>query len=314
LSKLSVFVSWCEEERLSLGDLKQATTRRFLEMLRTKVNDLTGRPICSSTAHGYMRVLKAFLSWLSREEDYEQIVSSRLASRMEMPKVEQGVIEVFSAEQLQALLAACGRESYQRLVTRDRAILSVLVDTGIRASELCGLTLDNAFLDPNDAHLKVFGKGKKWREVALGRRSLTELRRYITRYRHGGKDEQHVFLNRYGAPLTVWGLDQLIDRLGEWASITGVRCSPHTFRHTYAVLYLLGGGDIYSLMRLMGHTSVRVTERYLRAMQARDARRGTSVLDQLSLRAVSMHTAWQTRQDGHYIVQLEWSNQANACI
>lgn len=81
----------------------------------------------------------------------------------------------------------------------------------------------------------------------------------------------------------VSGLEQIIRPIGSRARIKGVRVSPHTFRHTYATLYLLNNnGDIYKLSRLMGHTSVKVTERYLGAIKAKQAREGgQSVLDQL---------------------------------
>jgi integrase/recombinase XerD len=63
--------------------------------------------------------------------------------------------------------------------------------------------------------------------------------------------------------------------------VAGVRVSAHTLRHTFAVTYLAGGGDLYKLSRLLGHTSVTTTEGYLRAFRARDARRGRSVFDRM---------------------------------
>ena len=278
VGKLNVFAAWCEEQGVGVGDIKQAVIRRFVAHLRGHVNRL-GTPIASVTIHGYMRVLKAFLYWLCKEDDYEDLVSDKVPRRIEMPKVENKIIEVFTHEQIKALLLACDREYNDELTVRDRAIVSVLVDTGIRASELVGLTLENVFLDPHDSYLKVLGKGSKWREVALGRQAVAALRRYITRYRHGQKTEQHVFLNRHGARLTVRGLEEIIKRLGEWGRVKGVRCSPHTCRHTYAVSYLQASGDVYRLSRLMGHTSVKVTEVYLRAVSNRSARQGISVLD-----------------------------------
>src|SRR5258708_6105798 len=188
LSKLIVFAAWCDRQGVGLGDIKQATICGFMEALKE-------RGIVAATQHGYMRVVKRFLHWLDGEEGYEGLVSSRVVSRMEMPKVPIKVIEVFSAEQIRALFAACEQEYNQELRVRDRAIISVLVDTGIRASELVGLMMDCVFVDPLDAHLKVYGKGQKWREVALGKHSLIALRRYITRYRQG--DDPHVFHNRY---------------------------------------------------------------------------------------------------------------------
>jgi integrase/recombinase XerD len=74
----------------------------------------------------------------------------------------------------------------------------------------------------------------------------------------------------------------VIEQLGERTRIRDVRVSPHTFRHTFAVQFLLNGGDIYKLSRLMGHTSVKITERYLQAVSAKQARtENRSVLDNL---------------------------------
>lgn len=282
MHRLSVFAAWCEREGVFLEDIRQAHLRKFTEFLRSEHRSpQTGKSIVASTIHGYLRTLKAFINWMTREEDYDGMVSEKLARRIEMPRVEQKVLSIFTPEQIKALLAACEEEYNQKLRIRDRAIISVLVDTGIRASELCGLTLDCVFMDPYDAHLKVFGKGSKWREVPLGKLSLVALRRYITRYRHASKEEQHVFLNRADEPLTIWGLDQLIERLGKWTRIEGVRCSPHTFRHTFSVNFLQATGDIYRLSRVLGHTSITITEIYVRATSNQAARRGVSVLDKM---------------------------------
>jgi len=83
--------------------------------------------------------------------------------------------------------------------------------------------------------------------------------------------------------MTPSGLNTILDRLEQWSGITGVRVSCHTFRHTFACLFLLQGGDLYKLSRLLGHTSVRVTEIYVRSISAQQARRTSeSVLDHLS--------------------------------
>jgi integrase/recombinase XerD len=176
-------------------------------------------------------------------------------------------------------MEVCKKEYNEELVVRDKAILSVLFDTGIRAGELCSLTLENTHFKP-EAYLKIIGKGNKWREVPLGKTSSAALHKYISRHRPKS-EQQVVFLSRAGEGLTTSGLFQLVQRLGNWARIKGVRCSPHTARHTYAVSYLSNGGDVYKLSRLMGHTSVSVTEHYLRAFKNKDARKGKSVLDNM---------------------------------
>jgi site-specific recombinase XerD len=280
VQKLELFAEWCDQEQIDLENLKASHVRRFIEGLRSRTNQQTGKTISSYTLRGYAQVIKGFLNWCAKEDGLEELVSEKTPKRIELPRVDAKVIETFTPDQIKRLFAACEKEFTQTLTMRDKAILSVLLDTGIRASELVGLTLDNVFLSAQDAYIRVFGKGRKEREVGLGKEARIALHRYITRYRQAGKEEQHVFLSRFTQPLTVNGLDQVIYRLGEWARISGVRCSAHTFRHTYAVSYLQAGGDVYKLSRLLGHTGVQVTENYLKAFKARDARMdGLSVLD-----------------------------------
>ena len=80
------------------------------------------------------------------------------------------------------------------------------------------------------------------------------------------QSEATVFVGRYHRPLTITGLYQLVRRLGEWSHVEGVRCSPHTFRHTYASNFMRNGGNIYTLSKLLGHTQTRVTEEYLKSL------------------------------------------------
>jgi integrase/recombinase XerD len=223
--------------------------------------------------------VKVFLSWCIQEEEFEDLVTPKVIRQIQLPRSDQGIIETFTPEQLDMLLKACDKQPFP---IREKAMLSLLIDTGIRAAEFCGLTLSCVWLDPDDSYLKVTGKGRKEREVPLGRAARIALRRYITRYRKPKeKSEQHVFLSRAGEPLTPSGLGQAIRQLASTARIKGVRCSAHTFRHTFACAYLLNGGDLYKLSRLMGHTSVKITERYLSAIRAKQARVGQSVLDHL---------------------------------
>ncbi len=277
--RLAVFTSWCESQHLALEELKTSHLRTFIEDVSRRPGQ-KGGTLRSSSVRLYVTTVKTFLAWCASEEDFEEFVSSKVVSRIPAIKAEQPIIETFTPEQIAALFAATGEQPFP---IRDRAIVSVLLDTGIRASELVGLTIDCCWLDPDDSYLKILGKGKKWREVPLGRTARTALRRYITRYRKPRTaSEQHVFLGRTGEPLMVSGLEQIIRPIGHRARIKGVRVSPHTFRHTFACMYLLNGGDIYRLARIMGHTSVKVTERYLSAIKSKQVRQENhSVLDHL---------------------------------
>lgn len=285
--KLDVFLAWCEAENIQLEQINANAVNRFVEHLKsTHTSHKASKPELSSyTLAGYVRVILSFLIWCLSEEAYDNYVKPRVVSKIKKPRVTKCMIEVFTQPQLQALFDACEQEFTAHLRSRNRTIVAVLLDTGIRASELCGLTIGNTHLDPGDPYIKVLGKGSKWREVGpLGEMARKELAHYLSTYRSGAEHTDRVFLNRFRKPLTVdGGLEDLIATLGKRAGITGVRCSPHTLRHTYAVSHLLQGGDLFKLSLLMGHTDVETTQIYLRTIQSRQARNGKSVLDQLKV-------------------------------
>jgi integrase/recombinase XerD len=222
------------------------------------------RPFSASTMRGHAKVVKAFFAWCGREG---LLAHNSPAARLPRIKMPQYVIQMFSPEQLAALLGAC--DVGTPLGYRDYAIFLVVVDTGIRVGELLGLTLENVF----DGYLKVFGKGAKEREVGIGPTSGRALWKYTHLHRRPAQAfERHVFLSVRGKPIdkgTVW---DAIQRAGQEAGIEGIRLSPHTFRHTFAKSYLANGGDIFSLSRLLGHSDVKTTEVYLKDFRSSDAR------------------------------------------
>lgn len=272
--RLGVFALWCEQQGVTLETLKSSHIRAFIDYVGSR-HGQSGSTLKDSSVRAYGKAVKSLVSWLSAEDDYG--ISPKVASRVELPRIEQTVIEVFTSEQIAALFLAVEKMPYP---VRDRAILSVLLDSGIRASELVSLVLDHVWLDSDDSYILVCGKGRKQREVPLGRQARLAVRRYVTRYRKPSTlKEQHVFLSHIGKPLTRGGLHQIIASIGERAGVSN--CHAHRFRHTYSCAYLLQGGDLLKLCRLLGHSSIRMTERYLSAVTSRQARQGESVLDRL---------------------------------
>lgn len=262
--KLETFIAYCEAQGIeTVDEVRAADVRRFLAHL--KEHAPSGRTLSTYTQHGYVQVVKGFWTFLEREE----LLDTNPIARVENVRVDVRVIETFTVEQVRCLFAAARQGQYP---LRDQAILSVLLDSGIRASELCGLVLEHVHLTPASSYIQVFGKRRKERQVGLGAQARTALQRYLTRERPA-VDLPWVFLAKGRKPFNVNSLESLIERLGHRAGVTGVRVSPHTFRHTFAVNYLRAGGNLYSLSRLLGHTSVQVTENYLRSWQQEDARR-----------------------------------------
>jgi integrase/recombinase XerD len=289
--RLDVFCGWCEaqEPPIELEWVRAKVVDNFVAWLKTnrpghkrdRNNEMS-----TYTLTGYVRVIKSFMKWCLDDEEYGELLKLKVVQAIRKPKIEQIIIDVFTKEQLDAMFEACKQNYNGHLQARDRAMLSLLIDTGIREAELCSLTIGNVHTDPKDAFIRVHGKYNKWREIGLGDRSRRDIKTYLRLYRAGAKSSEVVFLNRAcTGGLLPGGLLQIIKKLGKRANIQGVRCSPHTFRHTFACSYLLSGGDIYTLSRLLGHENISTTQMYLKAINAKQARQslqGKSVLDQLS--------------------------------
>lgn len=274
--KLGVFLAFVRAEGVEqVEGLHVGLVNRFTQHLGCTPS-LNGRGVRSSyTVKGYIEVVKNFLSWAVEED----LIPSKTRDRVMLPRVEKKVIKTLSREQFNLLMDATKHEATRTMQLRDRAVLCLLLDTGIRATELCTLKRADLHLG-EDPHVLVHGKGNKQREVGpLGVECQRHLRRYLR-----GHEHELVILNRNGGPLNPGGLDQLLYRLRRWAGpefFEGIRVSAHTFRHTYAVNYLKAGGDVFTLSLLLGHTSVAVTQNYLKDFKQREARRGGSVLDAL---------------------------------
>lgn len=277
--KLNQFDEWCREQGITMvEDISNQTLINFTNYLRYTPSTRTGKLNSSHTTAGTLRGIRALLYYAISED----LISDKIMRKFKIPKPEGKTVRVFERKHVNALLRACEDEELTWLMERDKAIIITLLDTGIRAAELCTLTLDNTYLSNAEPYLVVMGKGRKEREVGLGKGARSQLHRYIHRFRPSS-NAPWVFLSKKYAdePLTPTGLARLFTRLAERTEIDGVRVSPHTFRHTYAFNFVSGGGDVMRLSRLLGHTSLAVTAEYLKCFTSREARGGRSIADEM---------------------------------
>jgi site-specific recombinase XerD len=160
--------------------------------------------------------------------------------------------------------AAAGRRD--ALLRRDAAILELLYATGMRISELAGLSLRR--LDVGRRRLRVVGKGNKERELLFGGPAAAALGAYLAGGRPllaatspAGAGADRVFLNAAGTPLTDRGARLVV---AKWVGRTGMppRTSPHTLRHSFATHLLEGGADLRSVQELLGHANLATTQIY----------------------------------------------------
>ena len=261
-SMLKPFVSFLGETA-TIKDLTLGNARAFIASLRARKVRYADHPhkkaecggLSPSTIHAYVRCLKVFGSWLF-DEDF---LAANPFARLKRPKLPQPVIEILSDEEIELIFAGINPNTY--LGARLYIIAMLLLDTGIRASELCSLTLRNTHV--REGYIKVMGKGRKERHVPIGTSVKKALVRYINAWRPEPGEEtiDELILSVDGFPLTYDGLAQVIKRLGRRVGVP--RLHAHLFRHTFAVCYLMNGGDVMTLRLMLGHTTLDVTQVYM---------------------------------------------------
>ena len=188
--------------------------------------------------------------------------------RVRAPKLPRRLPKNLSEKEVEALLAA--PDIATPLGLRDRAMLETLYATGLRVSELTGLTLGEVSLDMGV--VRVLGKGNKERLVPLGEEAIAWIRRYLAEVRPGfaGDARSHaLFLTARHAPLTRQAFWLIIKRQAIRTGIPAARLSPHVLRHAFATHLLNHGADLRVVQLLLGHADITTTTIYTHVARER---------------------------------------------
>jgi integrase/recombinase XerD len=190
----------------------------------------------------------------------EGVIEADPSERLESPRVWRRLPDVLSRADVERLVESPDPD--RPLYWRDRAILELLYATGVRVSELVGISL--TALDLEEGICMVFGKGSKERLVPVGGPALRATELYLREVRPGldrGRGEGKVFLNARGRPLSRMAVWNLVKAASERAAIRA-SVSPHTLRHTFATHLLEGGADLAAVQELLGHADISTTQIY----------------------------------------------------
>lgn len=250
--ELDWFAAWLDKHSITRMDGITA------DIIRQYQIDL-GETRNAGGLHATWRAIKAWLNWYELEIDNPAYKNP--IKKVSAPKVSKEPLPGIALEDVKKLVSACNPKHEHG--QRDRAIIVMLVDTGLRKEELVALNVGD--VNMRTGAVSVWhGKGDKSRTVILGASGRRELQRYL-RNRNSPHPDDPLFLNHWNTRLTGSGLRQIIRRRAADAQVS--EPGLHDFRRTFAIESLRNGIDLITLMHLMGHTDTVVLQRYLKLIE-----------------------------------------------
>lgn len=205
------------------------------------------------------KVLKVFFDYCVENE---YIIKNPI-NNVSRAKEEKNIIEIFTDKEVNRLINYYDYSDF--LSARNKTIINMMFDVGIRTTELINITNEDIQVD----RIKIYGKGNKERFVALSIELKKILRRYEKikdNYFYGKDIPDNYFLSRTGRILTVEAIERIFKVAGEECKVrTTVRCTGHTARHYFATK-MMETNDIYTVSKLLGHSNTKITENYLRTL------------------------------------------------
>jgi len=235
------FIKWLKENGVNKPEEISA---RYVRAYLTKLHSIG---LCSSTIHGHARAVRTLVRFLHQEKYIPDPIV------FDMPALEKKRLLVLSPIEVQRVLSAC-------LTLRDKMVILLLADSGIRRAEACALNWGD--VDIETGLIRVLrGKGGKYRKVAIGvstRQVLLVYQKTVCHY-----DNDPLIQTMTGTRLTLSGMQSAFMRISERA---GVKVTPHALRRTFATLSRRGGMDLLELQALMGHASLDMTKHYIQML------------------------------------------------
>lgn len=257
MTEMREFYNYCvEQELIDTADISNRTIKNYLVMCQKVRNN---NP---TTINSKLRTLKIFFNYLEEIEIYQ--TNNNPTRKINYVKADTK-IEVFTDEQIKQMLTY-----YRRLKTRDKgfyayrnsAMIVTLLSTGMRPGELVNIKWSDVNFE--SGIITVFGKLHTQTSLPMVNKLGVELNAYKIMCKREFKElPNYVFVTRAGKKMTVQALISIFKRLKKNMGFQNVRCCAYDFRHTFAHRFLMNGGDIYTLQKLMRHSTIDMVQRYL---------------------------------------------------
>ncbi len=254
---LESFVRWADQRGVD------DPTRVDRRLLRSYLGDLTAAGRARRTVARSASSLRRYFGWLRRSG----LVAADPTTRLSAPKGEARLPHVLRADELHVLLddkrTAGANRGEPAFDARDDAVLELLYGSGVRVSELCGLTCGD--VDLTSRRIVVTGKGAKQRHIPLSEPSADAIDRWLAERARCATAESGdaLFVNRRGRPLTPRDVRRILDRRSPSPT------HPHALRHTFATHLLDGGADLRTVQELLGHADLATTQIYTHVSRER---------------------------------------------
>ena len=219
------------------------------------VESLYSRSLSVASIGSYIRNTRIFLHWYEKKHEVQYI-----AAEISIPRTPKKLVRLYTPDEI-ALIFQTVETCSPWLDARNKAMIALMLDSGLRQGEICSLEVNNLFFD--NSRMKVCGKGNKERFVPLGNLSIRFLQKYLGMRPFESK---YVFVSYHGEPLSCNAVKSMT---GDMQKRLPFEFSSHKLRHNFATNYLVnqyescGCMDIYQLMAIMGHEDTVTTQRYL---------------------------------------------------
>lgn len=272
---LEPFVSWCGD--LDLASITRQTIREYVALLRSN-------GWSDGTVAIHIRNLRAFLRWMHEEGYTRDCLSRAIHAPRQVRRIEIPI----TPDELQLLLDTCAADGFTDM--RDRAMILMLADTGLRSGEVVRLMTQDWRCedDAGGSYLLVFApKSQTARYAILGRAATASVRVYVQA--RAGLGGDRLFCSEAGEPLKVRAIGSMLTRRGKRAGLERCRVHPHIFRKAFVTAFLDNGGDSERLRVLAGWSSLAMLQVYAdsRLERLRAAHERAGPVDRMELRVMA---------------------------